>query len=109
MLGDDSKELFGNTLYTKGDVYKIRYTCNHHDFTAVLKNHNYTTLIIGTEVQFIGKVSKLQGVFARVRNINTNITYDIEYTNLGELSHGQEKEDAEIEAKRKAKRDQRCR
>lgn len=87
MLLDQGKELFGNTLYTIGDIYTIAYACNHHDHQMVLWNHiKYNNLVPGDEVQFIGKVSKREGVFARVKRLYEDTIYDIDYTNLGGLS-----------------------
>lgn len=86
MLLDQGKELLGNTLFTVGDIYEIAYPCNHHDLQMVLRNPKYIDLVPGNEVQFVAKVSKREGVFARVRSTSSNVVYDIYYTNLGGLS-----------------------
>lgn len=84
MLLDQGKELLGNTLYTIGDIYEIAYSCNHHDHQMVMWNRvKYIDLLPGEEVQFIGKVSKREGVFARVKKLHDDVVYDIYYTNLG--------------------------
>ena len=84
MLLDQGKELLGNTLYTIGDIYEITCSCNHHDHQMVMWNRvKYIDLLPGEEVQFIGKVSKREGVFARVKKLHEDTIYDIYYTNLG--------------------------
>ena len=82
--------VLGNKSLTQGNTYMITQACNHHDFSVVLKCPNYTTLYYGTEVEFIDRIDKREGVFARVRCINTNITYDIDYTNIGDQTSCEE-------------------
>lgn len=78
MLQDTGQRLLGNTLYTIGDIYTIKYACNHYENIITSR-----ALFPNTKVQFLDKVSKTAGVFARVKNIHTDEVYDINYTNLG--------------------------
>lgn len=99
MLLEAGKELFGNTLYTVGDIYTIAYTCNHFDTYEVLYNPKYTTLTPGMEVMLLGKTSIREGVFARVKPLYSDVEYDIYYTNLGGTEQCVSKKKSKTEAK----------